>query len=195
MMKKIFAAAFAAMILLSTNVNAQTASTSKSDKVCANTGKQVCPNNGRGTCEFEGLELSEQQIAKLSDLKQKRRQAKEAYRDSVKADRQVAKERIAQDRKAMKEKLEADRRAYLKEVKQILGNDKYVVFLENQYVQQSGRPDKSIGKGGHAMKQGRKDIKGGKMDKRHFGDKASNSKAMVKSKAYSNVKANDKKKG
>lgn len=156
MTKKFLTAALAAMMLITVPASAKQKSESKERKMAKTEKKMIkrdrqakclqlndsCRADKRcatSACEFEGLNLTEQQQTQLRALKENRRQQMKARKDSAKAEKALSKERMRAERKAMKEKKEAERREYLKEVKKILGNDQYVVFLENQYVQQSGR--------------------------------------------------------
>lgn len=162
MMKKIMTVAFAAMMLISIPATAQQRSgegktkkarierTLKKDRQFDRRAEAKCLQVSdsclvatqckAGGCEFEGLDLTEQQKSQLKTLKENQRKEMKARADSAKAARKEAKAEARAELKAMKEKREAERREYLKEVKKILGNDKYVMFLENQYVQDSGRP-------------------------------------------------------
>lgn len=168
MMKKILTVAFAAMMLVSIPVSAQQRSgegkarKAKTERTIKRDMKfdrraeakclQVsdpCPVATQcrpGGCEFEGLDLTEQQKSQLKTLKENQRKEMKARVDSAKAARKEAKAEARAERKAMKERREAEHREYLKEVKKILGNDKYVMFLENQYVQDAGRPESGMDK-------------------------------------------------
>lgn len=156
MTKKILTAALAAMMLIAIPASAKETSDQQSNKnKMERTDKRFtkmqrvrclpisdsCRMNKvctASTCEFEGLDLTDQQKNQLRTLKQKRFEQIKVRKDSAKAVKNAAKEKIRADRKAMRDKREAERRAYLKEIKQILGNDKYIMFLENQYVSGNG---------------------------------------------------------
>jgi len=161
MSKKFIYAAIAAIMLTAAPAYAQTTQKSeqnkarqekmvkkdrKMDKLARAECRQLsdtCLSRAECTpreCEFEGLDLTDTQKSQLRALKDNQRKQMKARKDSAKEARQEAKAKIKADRKAMKEQRENERRAYLKEVKKILGNDKYVMFLENQYVQEAGRP-------------------------------------------------------
>lgn len=179
MIKNIFAAALVAMMLISIPVSAQNnngkvtlfnsteksinesrqaeAKTGQKDckegkQTCNKEGKAVCKDSvksckGDGLCEFEGLNLTDSQKSQLKTLKENRKaKAREARQDKKEAQKA--------ERQEMKTQREAERRAYLEEVKQILGPDNYVIFLENQYVQVGNRPDMRKGGGAKASKAG-----------------------------------------
>lgn len=132
MSKKFICSAMTAMMLMAIPAYAQT--TAKCEQKKART---ECALRG---CEFEGLDLTDAQKNQLRELKDNRCKQMKARNDSAKVARMEAKAKAKADRMAMKEEREAERRAYLKEVKKILGDEKYVMFLENQFVQDSGRP-------------------------------------------------------
>lgn len=106
---------------------------------------------------FEGLNLTENQKAKLNDIKAECSKK----RDEVKKENQQ-KQRV--DRQQMK-------RDYLAKVKGILTPEQYVTFLENMAINQ------------HAMGPGRHhDMKKGKMDRNGQKDSPRRDKDMKKSK-------------
>lgn len=126
-------------------------------------GKEQVKKEDRRACRearnpFEGLDLTEAQQTQLRSLAEKR---------------QAARAEKAQARKEAKKKDDSqrrdDRRAYLDEVKGIIGPEKYVVFLENMYVN-GGARDKAMkpGRHGHDKAKGCKAGKGRKGQ----GDKA-----------------------
>lgn len=167
MMKKILSIAFASMILFGATSYAQTtqANDSETSKECkvkkcdkqAKFGEEGCM---AGQCEFEGLNLTDQQKSQLKELKSKQREEFKARKEAAKAEKKEKKEQAKADRKAMKEQREADRRAYLDKVKEIVGQDNYVIFLENQYIQESGRPDiDKAQRGGKNMKHAKANFK------------------------------------
>lgn len=92
---------------------------------------------------FEGLNLTEQQQARLDALKPTAEQ-----RAQAKAEKQAKKEA---DRKARFEQRAQQRRDYLAKVKAILSPEQYMQFLENNYVD-NAPAKKMMGK-----KAGRKD--------------------------------------
>lgn len=187
MMKKFVSAAFAAMMLFAIPATAQNTTTGASksettscttnnkdcnrDKKCDGTRKEKCGKGNkdcqavRANNEFEGLNLTDAQKSKLNELKAKQRTAREAQRAQAKADRQANKEKKSADRKAKKDEREAARRAYLQEVKNIIGPDNYVIYLENMYVTAPAQP-KMMHKGNmhHSRQHAKADkkIRGGK---------------------------------
>lgn len=184
MTKKFLTAALAAMMLIAIPASAKKSTDQqlnknkmeRVDKRFSKTQKTQCLQLSDScklnkvcnatACEFDGLDLTDQQKTQLRALKQKQFEQIKVRKDSAKAVKIAAKEKIRADRKAMRDKREGERRAYLKEVKQILGNDKYILFLENQYVQESGRnqPTKKMHPGSGERKF-RHDV-----SRRHNGD-------------------------
>ena len=110
------------------------------DAKCGKEGKRPCPN------PFEGLNLTQEQQAKLKDMapcgKKAIKQKQRETRDSI---------------------ARAGRLDYLKGVKSVLTADQYVQFLENVFVSQPQRdprmghgPRHSKGKGCHASPKAEK---------------------------------------
>ncbi len=130
MKKKILAFAVAAMSIFSIPTMAQTPDCN---------GEGACPNNGERcpqghkfnqlkhrprqiACPFEQLGLSDsqkEQIKQLNDNRNKQRKE----RDKI----------IRQQRDSISK---VEQREYLDQLKKIMGNDKYVEFLENSYINQ-----------------------------------------------------------
>lgn len=191
MMKKILSAAFAAMMLMAIPATAQ--NTAADQAKCAKTecSKDNKINKDKGACrEFEGLTLTDTQKEKLQQLKANQREARQAQKEQAKMDRKADKEQREAERKAMKEQREAERRAYLKEVKNIVGPENYVIYLENMYVtapmqNQMGPKgpgfDRSVGaKHAKASKQmDKKYRKGGKAVKGQYSKPASRETAKT----------------
>ena len=96
---------------------------------------------------YEGLNLTDAQKAQLQQLDAKRKAEKQKKMEALKAEKQ----RNDSVRNAA---AQADRLQYLEEVKEIVGPDQYIDFLENYYV---GAPQK-----GKAMKMSHKDGKDSK---------------------------------
>lgn len=185
-MKKILSAAFAAMMLFSVPAFAQTSGNGQEITAGQNMKKMKKARKGdfkdfkdkkEGRCdsafckedftprnEFEGMNLTETQKSQLQQLKDKRREEAKARKEAMKAEGQETKNEAKIDRKAMKEEREASRRQYLKDVKNIVGQENYVIFLENQFVEDSGRApmQKEMSKGGPRMKMEAKGAKGSK---------------------------------
>ena len=76
---------------------------------------------------FAGLNISEAQRTKLDELNKRVASERKAEREAASA------EKKARNRDQLKARAEAKKK-YLEEVKSILGNDKYVTFLENFYL-------------------------------------------------------------
>ena len=175
MKKKILGMALAAMALVAFNSNAQTATTASKDnavkKECVNGKKCTKEFRGAKANPFEGMNLTEAQKTKLQQLDDKRKadhKAKaEARKSARKADKQagkqMSKEMKAQAKEQMRAERKAAKKAYLAEVKSIVGNDNYVTFLENSYMDGGkGKCKAGMGKGkGHKDGKG-KMLKGGK---------------------------------
>lgn len=192
-MKKFVSAAFAAMMLFAIPATAQNTTTgaSKSETTSCTSNNKDCNRNRqcdgnrqakgkkdgqclRANCEFEGLNLTDSQKSRLNELKAKQRTAREAQKAQAQADRQANKEKKIADRKAKKDEREAARRAYLQEVKDIIGPDNYVIYLENMYVTAPAQP-KMMHKGNmHHNRQhakAEKKIRGGKAQMSKKGQK------------------------
>lgn len=131
MKKKILSLALVAMSFVTFSSMAQNtadatgAARNKKENVCTNPAdckqKRACVN------PFEGINLTEAQQTKLQELSARQKAARE---ESAKA-RKDNKQRIDSTRMADRR---ASRKSYLQEVKEIIGHDQYVVFLENFYV-------------------------------------------------------------
>ena len=142
-----------------------------------------------GANPFEGLNLTEAQKSQLQQLDAKRKaerekkmEAHKAEKEQMKANKQAgnADQKDLAARKAEKQMNDsvrnaqriADMKEYLVQVKEIIGPDNYVKFLENVYVQGGANGGKAMGpgfgqKGGKHMahnKQG-KSNKGSKQGK------------------------------
>ena len=158
MKKKFLALALAAVTLAPFGAVAQTGSIreSKTQKTCV---PAECGNPGpgcaKGACPFDGLNITDAQKSQLQQLNASRRDARKAEAKARKADKRTCDSaRVAQRR--------AEKRDYLAKVKEIVGPEQYVVFLENFYVNGGAqkRPGGKamIGQGrmakAHAMRQG-----------------------------------------
>lgn len=189
MMKKLLGTAFMALVMLTLPASAlaqqketkmKEARKGRTECRMARACDSVSCSENTGLCEFEGIQLTDAQKSKLQSLKKSRRDAMKACKDSVKADRKAEKEARRAEKQARKEKAQAERRAYLKQVKDIIGQENYVIFLENQYVQSVNGPGKHNGLGishkemkhkkgprlhGNIMKKG-KAMKGSKFNKK-----------------------------
>lgn len=136
MKKKILAYAVVAMSIFSIPAMAQTQDC-KGEGTCPNKGER-CLQGGRFNqrkqasrqmvCPFEQLGLSDSQKEQIKQLNENRnKQRKE--RDKI----------IRQQRDSISK---AEKREYLNQLKKIMGNDKYVEFLENSYMNQMNQMPK-----------------------------------------------------
>lgn len=121
------------------------------DVNCAPDGRH---RDGYASCYmmgcFEGLDLSDAQKAQLKDLREKTYQKRVAGKQALKDQ----KEKVKSDYNAARD---AAKREYLDGVKKILGEKKYVQFLENSYISgNNGGKDKVKSyKGNHHGKPGK----------------------------------------
>ncbi len=158
-----------AMTLVGFNGMAQTTAQNCNNQTC--TAQTQCTGGKQGAKKeareaknpYEGLNLTDAQKSKLAELDSKRMadrkakmEARKADANSQKADKKnmTGAEKQAA-KKAMMEARKADKIEYLQEVKEIIGPDQYVVFLENFYVNGGSQ------QGGKAIKQGQRDGKKG----------------------------------
>lgn len=179
MMKKIFSVALVAMSLVSMPIIAQTTNTQQSceQKAVCKEGKnnkndesRVTKISKREAAMFEGMNLTDAQKQQIKELKANTLKQRKEKAEAMKAERKQQKAEAKEARKAMKEQAEAEKRAYLKELKKIIGNDNYVIFLENQFVMQSnpqGAKSKMrpMDKKGSQMNKGQRPSKKGEMSK------------------------------
>lgn len=171
MNKKIFGIALLAASMFVLNGMARTPATPDAPAGKEQAGKMKHGKKGdkhkggkkdrMGKCDpFSGIELTESQKTELVKL-----------RESKKAERKAAgvearKERRESDSVFYVKRMEA-KKGYLKEVRRILGDDKYVTFLENSYLNGGDHSRKDFRKGDSGRKgkfgKDRKDgRKGGK---------------------------------
>ncbi len=173
MMKKAFSIALAAFALMAATSFAQTDTAdtadtkAKTEKTCDLGKSRKFRKAGMKTMEgrradraFEGINLTETQKKEVSALNKRtraERQAMKAERQTMKAERKADKgadreQRMAQ-RKAMKEKRIAAKKSYLSQLKNIIGEDNYVIYLENQYIQKyDGNGGRAKMHAGHAKR-------------------------------------------
>ena len=108
---------------------------------------------------FEGLDLTDAQQAKIQQLDNKRKTERKEQMQARKENKQ----RQSADRKEARRNAKKE---YLKEVKEIIGSDKYVTFLENAYVNNGRHGDgKAFRQGKHNGKKGMargKNVKSGR---------------------------------
>ena len=127
MKKKLFTLALVALFTASASVGVfaqNPTDKEKSGNVENNTKREkrsVAPD------PFAGLNISEAQRTKLDELNSRVASERKAEREAASA------EKKARNRDQLKARAEAKKK-YLEEVKSILGNDKYVTFLENFYL-------------------------------------------------------------
>lgn len=140
MKKKVFGIALVALSFVTLTSAAQT--TDKS--VCVKKSSTEYCGKDRPDCDryrgkkadrkafdpFEGIELTENQKSRLAQLKEKQRETRKAQMAKRVADRKADKDARIAARKAA-------RQQYLLEVKEIIGSEKYVKFLENQIINQA----------------------------------------------------------
>lgn len=177
MKKTVIGMALMAMALVGFNGMAQTAAQCPKAQVenqacCKQGDKKGMKKDARVKQNpYEGLTLTEAQKGKLAELDKKmeaKRQAKMVARkaDGRKGDRKSMTDTERQA--AMEAKMnarKAEKIEYLQEVKEIVGPDQYVVFLENFYVNGGAQ------KGGKAMMQGKDGRKGMAHGKAGKGDR------------------------
>ncbi len=163
-----------AMALVGFNGMAQNKAQNCNNQAC--TSQTQCLNGKQGGKQgakkearvaknpYEGLNLTDAQKTKLAELDSKRQAAKQAKMEARKAEANNAQKADkknltdAEKQAAKQAKMDArkaDKLEYLQEVKEIIGPDQYVVFLENFYVNGGGQ------QGGKAIKQGNRDGKKG----------------------------------
>lgn len=129
------------------------------------------------------------------DAKIEKKELSKEEREAMAQERKMKKQEMAQERRAANE---AERRDYLKQVKNIVGDQNYVLFLENEFVTVApgeGRPDHNAFREGprgenqkmmkHASKDGKKkdaNLKDGKKkgDKNMKAENGRNMKAEKK---------------
>lgn len=150
MKKKIFCLAMIAIALASFSSYAQQTET----KNCKNTENciKTATFNRQKSDPFQGLNLSDAQKTKLAALKENRQKdrvekSKTARLKKMRADSLKATERMNQ------------KREYLQEVKEIIGPDNYVVFLENMVINNGGRNHSMKSHGANFQKCGKNSSK------------------------------------
>lgn len=108
---------------------------------------------------FEGLNLTDQQKAKLEELKQADIKQKKQLKEQSKQLKEQKKAEAKAKKDAARQKRAQERRDYLAKIKSILTPEQYVQYLENNFV---NKVDKQ------ASRKGGKD---GKFDRRGAKDK------------------------
>lgn len=164
MKQKIFGLALVSMSLIAFSGMAQNNAPSQKNEKIENVKKQKAnrPERKPKADPFADLNLTDAQKSQLQQLNEKTREARkqqmQAQKESKKRDHEA---RMTERREAKKQ--------YLAEVKSILGEDKYVTFLENMYIN-AGNNHKT-GKapmGNPRNMKNKKDAKGDK-GKKHDG--------------------------
>lgn len=129
MKKKILGLALVSMSFLTFSAMAQSnepnQEPAKKENVKVKKGNR--PEREPQVCPFEGLNLTD---AQKSQLQQLDNSYKEACKEQLKAKKE---QRQRNDSIQIAERREAQKK-YLADVKSILGQDKYVAFLENMYI-------------------------------------------------------------
>lgn len=127
MKKKLFTLALMALFTASASVGvlAQNPTDKEKSGNVENKGKR--DNRSAVPDPFAGLNISEAQRTKLDELNKRVASERKKERGAASA------EKKARNRDQFKARAEAKKK-YLEEVKSILGNDKYVAFLENFYL-------------------------------------------------------------
>lgn len=185
MKKKVLGLALMAMALVGFNGMAQNnsqknAQSCKAQTECTKGGKGMKKEAREMKNPYEGLTLTDAQKSKLAELDNKRMADRKAKMEARKADnngQKANKSKNDADKKARMEARKADKIEYLKEVKEIIGPDQYVVFLENFYVNGGGNHgDKKAFQQGKDGKKGMAHNKGMK-GQRKGGDRKGNRSA------------------
>lgn len=130
-----------------------------------NDGKKPGRKYQREICMFKGLDLTAEQKAKLSALREKNRPEFKNKKDRMrKSDKQKLTAEQKQQLKSQRlAERKANRQAYLAGIKEILTPAQYVRFLENNFT--------SAGHYGAKGKNNGKGFRGGKGDKKVRGEK------------------------
>lgn len=179
MIKKIFSIAIVAISVLAAPMAASTNDKNSTKEACQVTEISKEKKDAyrqarmaeRESKEFEGITLSDTQKKQLADLKEKNKSEMKKIKEASSSEIKRAKEISDKARELRKNKKIENRRAYLKEVKEIIGDDNYVVFLENQYVNNLQKPQKPPMQDRKAKNhggKGRKFKKSGKESKDFF---------------------------
>lgn len=163
MKKKVLGLALMAMALVGFNGMAQNNTQSCTSNGC--TAQKVCTKGAEKAARnamnaYEGLNLTDAQKSKLAELENKRLAERQAKMEARKAEanngQKAEKKNMTEaEKQAHMQANKAAKLEYLQEVKEIIGPDQYVVFLENFYVNGGDQ------KGGKAIKQGHRDGKKG----------------------------------
>ncbi len=137
----------------------------KAKTECTKSNKGMKKEAREAKNPYEGLNLTDAQKSKLAELDSKRLAERKAKMEARKAEangQKADKSKNDADRKAMMEARKADKIEYLQEVKEIIGPDQYVVFLENFYVNGGAQKGAKAIRQGKSAKQGMAHNKGDK---------------------------------
>ncbi len=85
---------------------------------------------------MESLSLSEKQLNQIKELQQKKAEEVKSMREESKDTKEKKSEEAKEERKAQMEKMQTFMADYRKDVRKILGDDKYIEYLEKQVDQQ-----------------------------------------------------------
>lgn len=172
MKKKILGLAMIAVSLMAFSSQAQQPSTQNCTNKdnCKNT-ENICKR--AKTALFQGINLSDAQKQKLASLKESRQKLRAEKKKAAEAEKIRTNTLRADERQKQK-------REYLQEVKEIIGPDNYVLFLENMVINGGGRGHKMKSHAAEFRKsdkvtQGYKDIKSG--HHRHHASREKRNKA------------------
>lgn len=107
---------------------------------------------------FEGLNLSEQQLADLKALADAKQEKMRKQREEAKNQQNDNKADTPRDRKAIADAQRQERKEELAKIKAILTPEQYVQYLENAYLNIANNRDFS---GRRDMRQGNRNMRGG----------------------------------
>lgn len=208
MMKKIFSVAILALTLVAMPVSAQkqnNSETKKSEQCCEKKDGKKCDKKDGKKCEkkcdkkdekkaekkadlrsqrearmYEGMNLTDAQKQQLADLKEKGKKERREKMESQREERKKKADLSKEEREARKVEAEKARREYLKEFRKIVGDDNYIIFLENQYVQQNDLKVQPMKKGNKAEMHGPRAEKKSKAAKRMDFSKVKDGKKITR---------------
>lgn len=159
MKKKIFGIMVMAMALVATPAFAQKNNTKAKKEV--RTERQMSPRGEAGFAAalFDGINLTDAQKNQLKELREKQREQRkakmQAYKEQFKEMKQDEKANRGRRDSTMMAARKAERQDYLNSLKSILGEENYVKFLENSFL---NAPSQDFGRQG-APRRGDKDMR------------------------------------
>ena len=121
----------------------------------------IRPEKCARMCPFEGLNLTDAQKTQLQKLQSE-------HKAACRKQNQLCKENCMKNDSLCIAERSAAKKAYLKQVKDIIGPDQYVIFLENMYINRTPMHRNSAGihhpkfnkaKGAYKMKREGKDMR------------------------------------